>query len=382
MADWSMYGPQGGMAGSYMGGMAEMQKLQAGQIQLQQAKQQQADQQALRADAQALPQNLTLLQQMQKLGSDAIARGDLTSAMSLNGQADKLIQAQGLAAERTARAQVWQATQAKQMLGVIGQLMEGVHDQASWDQANRMFTAMTGHPSPLMGTPFSADTLNTLKSAIQLDHAHLEQLNVMDTIRNRDARTASYQEHTAVADQLARARIDKLNDPVRAKTGGTVGVATTQDVGNAIQLLQREVPGWEAKTDPNKPTKALPAGPQVRAKGLELANDARRRMKQQPGLTFDEALNQSYADAKSNGDFKTQEEISKAPWYAPWEKDTKTESTNVRLAADRPGGVNDPLPLPKSTAELKEGAYYKTPNGDVYKNEGGKPVKVRSGHAQ
>ena len=382
MADWSMYGPQGGMAGSYMGGMAEMQKLQAGQIQLQQAKQQQADQQALRADARALPQNLTLLQQMQKLGSDALARGDLTSAMSLNGQADKLIQAQGLAAERTAKAQAAQVNQAKQTLSVIGSLMENVHDQASWDQANRMFTALTGHQSPLMGTPFSADTLASLRSAVALDHQHLEQLNVLDEIRNRDARTASYQEHTAVSDDLARARIAKLEDPVRAKTGGVVGVATSQDVSNAIQLLQREVPGWEAKPDPNKPAKSLPPGPQVRAKGLEIANDARRRMKQQPGLSFDEALNQSYAEAKSNGDFKTQTTIATAPWYAPWEGNKKSESTSVRLAADRPGGVNDPLPLPKSTAELKEGAYYKTPTGDVYKNEGGKPVKVRSGHGQ
>lgn len=379
MADWSMYGPQGGMGGSYLGGMAEMQKLQAGQIQLQQAKQQQADQQALRADAQALPQNLTLLQQMQKLGGSALARGDLTSAMALNGQADKLLAAQGTAAERTARAQMWQTQQAHQMLSVIGQLTEGVHDQASWDTANRMFTALTGHPSPLSNTPYSADMVQQLKSSVAMDREHLNQLNVESAIANRNARTAIYAQHTKVADELAQARIDHMNDPVRAKTGGTVGVATSADVSNAIQLLQRNVPGWEAKQDPNKPSKTLPAGPQARAKALELANDARRRMKQQPGLGFDEALSQSYADAKANGDFKVQEEVHNAPWYEPWSKPTTTSTTEVRLAADRPGGVNDPLPLPKSTAELKEGAYYKAANGDVYKNEGGKPVKVRSG---
>lgn len=373
MADWSMFGPQSGAVQVGMRDMGMLQQLQSGQMRVAQQKQIMQDEQKLRADAQALPQNLTTLQRLSRLGDDALKGGDIAGASQMLGLAGKIQDQQGVAALRSAQASEVRYKQQMDHLDMVAHLLETSTDQASWDRNNRLVSAIFGGVSPFANTPYDPNFVSHLQGLLLKDKDRLQLQMQQERLgiykQTADARSGYYD----AQEKLAQAKLDALKNPLGAKTGSIIG-ASNQDVKNAEDLLQREIPGWEAKPDPNKPGKTLPLGPIGQAKALELANEANRRVKMGYAQTKEEGLQQAYEAAKNAGDFKDVQVPSGVKFGVDRKgleigQGTKSE-TQVRLSGDRPGGMNNPSQLPDDESGLKDGEYYSGPDGKVYKAKG------------
>lgn len=165
----------------------------------------------------------------------------------------------------------------------IASYFEGVADQASFDKANGIVSAMTGMPSPLMGQQYSPQLIQTLKQSTmtarqkallpyEVDKARAQADSQRSLIDYRRSRLAQY-------DQQLRDRREKADRD--AKAGG--GKAT--DIGNPTEVEVVQSGSLVRQRYPELPREDLAHYSYL------VASEARRIRKQNPGISA-EAANQ------------------------------------------------------------------------------------------
>ena len=244
-------------------------------------------------------------------------------------------------------------------LTAISQFFDGVTDQAGFDRANAMVTAVTGMPSPLMGRPYSPEIVGQLKRAqmtarqramlpYEVQKAQAQAESIRSLMAYRKARLGQYQ---AIID----ARREK--DSSDKKAGGT----NTKDVGNPTEVETVQAAGMIRQAYPDLPREDLGHYSYL------IAAEARRIRKQNPGISAEEANRRAMEEqAPSIQEIVTTEKVlgseaigaavgasRKVPRYQP----------RPGPAPKPPAGETQIPEVAKKGMKFQEGKLYLLPNG-------------------
>jgi len=254
--------------------------------------------------------------------------GQPTKAAALAQQA-----AQAQAHEATARAAAVREAAAKvkmqgEQFKMAAELLGGVKDQESWQNANRLFEEQTGQESPFKNIPYDPKVVETLKdasmTAYQKQVLDLREKSVKATITN----VASEIQSRAVRDNVAleRLRVSQQREQRIAKAGGKdIGAPGKAEVSAADKLLGDT--GLE--------------GDDRDQAAFSIASEARVLRRKNPALSADEALRQAALNARTNGSI--------------------TPGVKHLLSRNEPAKFNAPVSLPTSgkKSDLVIGQLYK-----------------------
>lgn len=284
--------------------------------------------------------------QLDKVAKIYLQSGDTEKARLTAASAEQYRARQAMVLQRNATTAQAQLTTQGALLEKLGLLARGASDQPSLDRALMMGTEMV---SGIQDPQTKAHAMKVLQ-AIPRDYEQARP--VLDQLLNStragldDTRMQLRERDVQTREQLAGIR-ERVADTTRALREAQEALARER-----AEKLKRE--GGRAP-DPNKevaPAAAfirsqlgVPAGTSVEGLAVgatELADKARVLMRQNPALTYSQAVAQSF---------------DSSDWEPP--KSGWTGSTSAKFL--QPGAsARKPLPLPasKNVAELKKDAWY------------------------
>lgn len=241
------------------------------------------------------------------------------------------------------------------MLDRISNLYGSATDAKGWAAAN-MFVAeqFPEFENPLAQVPFSPENAKAAaaqatsmkdKLTLKLQQQKLASEDRLRSAREKYLGTRSELLERQVADRERRTEILEKNGG-KAGKDKPVGSPATGDVKAASALLKSSFPD-------------LPKG-EVANAAFQIASEAKRLAKQNPGLSMGDAMTRAFTAAQADGDFETKSS------YLGMSKSTKYNA----------GGKSAQTALP-ATRETKfqEGRFYNTPKG-VMQYKGGKWFEV------
>lgn len=204
-------------------------------------------------------------------------------------------------------------------LDYIGTLMEGVHDEATWRQANAMYQLTMGKPTPYSQLPYNPRVVEELKQGVS---------SAKDRATTSAAKARQAASEAATAEREARIPLIKAQTRLadtreqHLRKAGAVGlVPKAEDVKAVTDLITKEYPS------------VMPEDARVRARPV--AEEALRLMKQ-TNLSRSEAANRAYQNAKAAGAFG-----------------------GLQPGIQRSGSMDKPLDLPADYSKLKANMFYK-----------------------
>jgi hypothetical protein len=233
-------------------------------------------------------------------------------------------------------------------------LTRGVDSQETLDQANAMYAHMMGAPSPYASVIYSPDTMDQLRNSVlarkdaianqqkELDRQEREDWHAA-TNEYRDARLKQHD-----AEQETRAQ----REARLAKNGGKpLSAPTKAEFTPALDLVTSDVFGGEL---PDKGDTLV----QARLAASDLASEAKRRTRANPGLDYQTALHQAFEESKARGDW---ESVKAGTWFS-----RESKKYNPKNAGALPENA---IPATKET-EFEAGKYYCNSTGQVGKWNG------------
>lgn len=239
---------------------------------------------------------------MMQLASRAIKAG-LPQGITLYNQAAAAQEKLAQGAAETVRAHASQQNantqqhaqmlkQHQQSLQFMSGLLDGVHDQSTWDQATRAYAQRTGD-GEYVGTPYDPQVINGLKTQalgakgmVDMHLKQLEQQNMQDfhnqelALRKLSVQVAQSNSHlNALRTQATqeRTRIAAERETRMAKTGGGKAISPPPQgmVDNANALIHRQFPDMNS-------TDAVDFS-------YAVASEARKITQQNPGVDVETA---------------------------------------------------------------------------------------------
>lgn len=208
-------------------------------------------------------------------------------------------------------------------LDYIGSLMEGVHDDATWKQANAMYQLTMGQPTPYAQLPYNPRVVEELKQGV----ATAKDRATTNAAKARQAASeaATAEREARVPLIKAQTRLANTREENLRKTGGASLLPKAEDVRAVSDLIVKEYPS------------VMPEDARVRARPV--AEEAVRLMKQ-TNLSRSEAVNRAYQNAKAGGAFG-----------------------GLQPGIERSGSMDKPLDLPADYSKLKPNMFYKGKGG-------------------
>lgn len=205
-------------------------------------------------------------------------------------------------------------------LNLIGSLMEGVRDEASWRQANAMYQMQMGKPTPFAKSPYNPQVVEQLRAGVA--SAKDRALTIAAKARADNAE-ANKREHNTRQDliraqtKLAEARTDKL------KKVGAVGVIPkAADIAAIKDLIIKDYGAA-----------ILPEDARVLARPVA---ERMVRMMNDDSITPSQAATRAYQEAKAAGAFG-----------------------GLRPRPAMGGSADNPLEIPKDASKLRRNMFYK-----------------------
>ena len=243
---------------------------------------------------------------MESAAKAALNAGLAGEATKLASNASLLRQRESAVAENKAQEQASVMKLQMQKLDSLSRILGGVKDQATWDEANAVYAKSFGQVSPYAGQPYDqalvdrlqgATTTAAQRAALVIKEADQQSKDKLrqNTAEFRDFRKDLSERELALR-QEREDRIAKTTGKTGPK-GATVGSPTKDEQGEASRILKSEFPNWP-KEDLQSASYAMAS----RARGLRRANKA---------LEPQEALQQAFEEAKSNGVYEINEGLFK-----------------------------------------------------------------------
>lgn len=205
-------------------------------------------------------------------------------------------------------------------LNLVGSLMDGVHDEASWRQANAMYQMQTGKPTPYAKLPYNPQVVEELRRGIM--SAKDRALTASAQAREK-ASEAVEKDRTAML-PLIRARTALTEERTIAlkKAGAVTKIPKPADIKSITDLLVKD---YGASMLPEE---ARVIARPVAERMLEI-------MKSQ-AIPQSQAAMKAYQEAKAAGDFG-----------------------GIRPRTTMGGTAERPFDLPSDKSKLKINMYYK-----------------------
>jgi hypothetical protein len=276
----------------------------------------------------------------------------------MTGDAEKYMQAaskanlqQDQARNQQMQAQYRQLQAANEKSKILIQAAQGIHDQASMDQAAQMVYATTGTPAPWAGKPYNPNLIAgiqrmgyTLHQCIQDGIAQTRaQADVANT--NSEIAKRGFDEKISAARLgLEQERADRIKAAAGSKT--TIGFPTKGERDSAQSLIASRYNMSDADQTANDA--------QLQQASVAVASIARQIQKANPGINAYQAQMQAFEQMRPNlnftpgqthwlgsddpAKFKFDEEIGAgqpktgsqaAPQASPQKQDGKTAATAI-----------------------------------------------------
>lgn len=210
--------------------------------------------------------------------------------------------------------------------GLYANLLDGVHDQQTWIQANAMFAIQTGRQTPWAKLPYSPRLVQMLKEgAISAkDKATIASAKQRD--KTSQAQEKMDQERIKLIkkqEELTDARREHLD-----KIGGGKP-PTAQNLSAITDLVVRD---FGKQVPPET----------IRTLSRPVAERMQEILRTSPGLSRSQAAERAYQEAKAEGDFG-----------------------GLRKMPSQRGTKENPIALPQDKAKWQPNQYYKLPNGET-----------------
>jgi hypothetical protein len=212
----------------------------------------------------------------------------------------------------------------KYNLTLVSNVMEGVHDEKTWNDAMTNIQVMTGHASPYAGKPYSPELVEAIKKAtmsakdkadVQLKGAEVRKDNAI--ARKEDAETDMLPRRIAIEEENARQR-KKAGDDVQDKDINDISKIVSDKLGVVGQ-------------------------PDAQAKIWSLSRSIARSAAdyERGGLSREDAQDKAVQEALKHGHYG-----------------------GIKRTVPRLGtSVLRPAPMPKEGEEPKDNMIYETPLG-------------------
>lgn len=209
---------------------------------------------------------------------------------------------------------------------LFANLLDGVHDQQTWQQANALFTVQTGRQTPFARLPYSPQLVQRLKEGAisakdkaTIAAAKMREKVGQEQIKEDEERIALMKSQKKLAEQR-REQIIKVG-------GGKLPPAAN------VKLITDYMVRDFGKQVPMETMRTL-AGP--------VAERMQELLRTSPGLKPAEAAERAYQEAKAEGDFG-----------------------GLRSIRQQQGTKENPISLPEDKAKWQANMYYKLPNGEI-----------------
>lgn len=212
-----------------------------------------------------------------------------------------------------------QTTQRMKDISLAVNLLNNVHDQRSWSQANSLFAMETGRASPFAGHDYNPAMVEKIKESL-LDQKTKATIDA--TKARAQASSAATKEREARVPLIrAQTALAKTRDAYLRKAGSTAQAPKSEDLRAVSDLINSEYLGSVTPEDAR-----ILARP-IAERTVQLMRDN--------NLTRAQAANKAFQEAKTNGDFG-----------------------GLRKRNQMLGSKTKPYDMPESKEKLKANMYY------------------------
>jgi hypothetical protein len=204
-------------------------------------------------------------------------------------------------------------------LNMIGSLMENVHDEVSWRQANKMYEMQTGKPTPYANKPYDPRMVEQLRVGV----ASAKDRALTAAAKARKDSSESEIEERQVRRELIKAQTKLATERTVAlkKAGGKALLPKEAYVRAVTDLVVKDYGAG-----------VLPEDARVLARPIA---ERMVTMIRDQGLPISEAANRAYQEAKSAGAFG-----------------------GMRPRPKMSGSFDKPLDIPEDSTKLRTNMYY------------------------
>lgn len=279
----------------------------------------------------------------------AMGAGAPTKATEFAKAAGTLRAQESLVLSREAATELAGLRAQKERIDLTSRLLDNVKDDASWNQAQLLYQAMTGEKSIFAGLPYSKELVERIRTSGMTTKEQVAAREKALEDASKDRSRKGLAAHREAIEKLNRERLDleKRREDRLSKAGGGKGVTspTKVEVDQALRLVKQDYKELD--------------GSDLLTAATAIASEARVLRRANPALDMSTAVNQAYIKARNRGDFK---EVVEKGFFGD-KKHTQFQ------------GKGQAIPAPE-VGQRVYGRFYSNPKGQVAKwtKEGWEPV--------
>lgn len=283
---------------------------------------------------------MSIAGQLERAAGEALKAGLPDQGTKLATSAALVRQRESAANENKAQEQAAILNLQAKKLDALSRIVGGVKDQETWDEANAVYAKTFGQVSPYAGQPYDQAFVDRLQGATTTaaQRARLKAQEADNLSKDKNRQSAiqfrEFRKELMTEEQSLReareARLAKVGGTVDGGKGPSVATPPKAELDEATRMLKADYPNW-----PKEELQTAAFAMASRARGLRRANKA---------LEPQEALQQAFAEAKSNGAYEVIEGLFKDKTKLNKDKLTKTPMTGAKPAA--PAAPAAPTNLP------------------------------------
>lgn len=281
--------------------------------------------------------------------------GDVTTSRQLFAAGTQGMVREANAAHARSSMERDQLNMQLKRMGILEGILSGAKDQSSFDTGNALYFAQTGERSPYAGMTFSPEMVkpltDSLISAKDRTHNQILQSEYDSRAQNRDSMISHrdfLENHLLTMEEIARNREQRL---AKAGAGKPLAAPTPAETQAALALVKGQMfPNLQgAKDDPSY----LQTLETINAGAKNVAAEAKAILRDNPALTWNQALQRALTESVKAGDWQT---VAAGGLFRSRDK---TTFQGAGKSADTP------LPLPANKQQMVPGKFYQNSKGQV-----------------
>lgn len=281
--------------------------------------------------------------------------GDVTTSRQLFAAATQGMVREANAAHARSSMERDQLNMQLKRMGMLEGILSGAKDQASFDTGNALYFAQTGERSPYAGMPYDPGQVKMLTDSLipakDRVHNQILQSEYNSRAQNRESMIGHrdfLEDHLLTMEEIARNREQRL---AKAGAGKPLAAPTTAETQAALALVKGQMfPNLQgAKDDPSY----LQTLETINAGAKNVAAEAKAILRDNPALTWNQALQRALTESVKAGDWQT---VAAGGLFRSRDK---TTFQGAGKSADTP------LPLPANKQQMVPGKFYQNSKGQV-----------------
>ena len=287
---------------------------------------------------------VSIADQLDIIAKNAAGAGLITKAQELAKSSALIRSREAVQGKAVADQNLARLKMVRERAELQSQLLGGVTDEESWQNANALYEFQTGQKSPYAQVPYSPELVERLNAAAMTAKERAELAEREQVRKNTEAYRKSRLRQIDTQNDLRKKQqeLAKEREKRLAKAGGGKAVVSPgkSELDQAARLVKKDYSG-------------LPAA-DLNDAAFTIASEARALRKANPALDANTALQQAFNNAVQAGDFQ----VVQKGIAGYGRKETFSGRGKSPVA---------PAPIPPKKEDLKSGRFYVNPQGQVAK---------------